>query len=138
MRIYFPAVLCLLVGCSDLVSGNPSGNEPLRVRTTNDIGEFRGNSPVVQPDVNISNPITGPLEAYEPITQQLAQLGIEHAVQMFHAMKGRYPKNYDEFMQRVIRTNQIRLPKPGRGFRYEYDVDNHKLVIVKDPTDAPQ
>ena len=129
-----PVMLCLccgLWGCSEMVSTDPERNKPLRPKTTYDIGEFKGDSEVVQPDVEVSNPLTAPLEAYEPMKQKLAALNIDQAVNLFHATEGRYPKDHDEFMQRVIKANRIRLPEPAHGLRYEYDVDAHKLVVVQ-------
>jgi len=131
-KFLIAALLCCVVGCGDLMSTSKKPRKkPLRRKTTTEIGEFKGDSNVVEPNVQISNPITGALEAYEPLKQQISQLGIEHAIQLFHALEGRYPKDYDEFMQRIIAENNIRLPVLGKGFRYEYDVDNHKLLIVQ-------
>ncbi len=133
MRIFFPMILCVLAGCSDsLVSTDPSRNKPLRPKVTDDIGEFKGDKQVVMPEVKITNPVTGPLEAYNPLKQRIAALSLDHAVNMFHALEGRYPKDYDEFMQRVIKENKIQLPEPAKGLCYEYDVENHKLLIVKE------
>ena len=133
MRILLALIMCLLAGCSDgLVSTDPSRNKPLQPKATDDIGEFTGDKPVVTPDVKITNPITGPLEAYGPLKQRIAGLSLDHAVNMFHALEGRYPKDYDEFMQRVIRENKIQLPEPTKGLHYENDVENHKLLVVKD------
>ena len=133
MRIFFPMILCVLAGCSDsLVSTDPSRNKPLRPKVTDDIGEFKGDKQVVMPEVKITNPVTGPLEAYNPLKQRIAALSLDHAINMFHALEGRYPKDYDEFMQRVIKENKIQLPEPAKGLCYEYDVENHKLLIVKE------
>ena len=95
-----------------------------------------GNDPnagdqVVKPEVKITNPITGPLEAYQPLVQQIAALGIEHAVNLFNASEGRYPNSYDEFMTRIIKENQIRLPVLTPGLEYQYDVENHKLLVIR-------
>ena len=57
-------------------------------------------------------------------------MGIDHAVRIFHATEGRYPKDYDEFMQKVIKANNINLPVLPGGAKYQYDVENHKLVVV--------
>jgi len=133
MKILIPVILCLLAGCSDgMVSNDPSRNKPLQPKATDDIGEFKGDRQIVKPKVKITNPITGPLEAFEPMKQKIAQLGIEHAVNLFHALEGRYPKDYDEFMQRIIKENQMKLPEPARGFAYQYDVENHTLVVVQE------
>jgi hypothetical protein len=34
-------------------------------------------------------------------------------------------------MQRIITENQIRLPELAADLKYEYDVANHRLVIVR-------
>ncbi|MEQ9410623.1 MAG: hypothetical protein RIK87_23000 [Fuerstiella sp.] len=127
------AGLCLIVstGCME------ERTEPAakaKLKTTDDIGEYtpEEGQETVDSKVKVSNPITAPLEAYEPLKQQVAEMGVTHAVQMFHALEGRYPKDHDEFMTKVIRQNNIRLPALGAGKRYEYDVANHQLMVVRD------
>ncbi len=120
---------------SDAISDlRPGGPKPAaaKPKTTDEIGEFdpADGKQVVDSRVRISNPITGALEAYQPLKEQVAGLGIDHAVNLFYATEGRYPKDHDEFMNRIIRENQIRLPVLGSGKSYEYDVANHKLVVV--------
>ena len=56
---------------------------------------------------------------------------VNQAVEMFRATEGRYPKDYQEFKSKVIEAKQIRLPVPGEGLEYQYDVQNHSLVVVK-------
>ncbi len=137
MLRHLPALVAalLLSGC---VESQPS-SAPKR-KTTDEIGEFDPNagSDVVTPDVKITNPITGPLEAYHPIMQQVAALGIEHAVNLFNASEGRYPSSHEEFMTRIIKENSIRLPVLQPGLEYQYDVENHKLVIIQNAVKAPQ
>ncbi|MFN9718847.1 MAG: hypothetical protein ACK58L_09155 [Planctomycetota bacterium] len=127
-----------LSGCTDQAS-EPQEKASFKRKTTDEIGQFNpaaGND-VVKPDVKVTNPITGPLEAYEPIVQQLATLGIDHAVALFQAEEGRYPSSHEEFMTRIIRQNQIRLPGLPAGLEYQYDLEHHKLVIVKSVAAAP-
>jgi hypothetical protein len=125
-------LICLvpLMGCME---SQPSSGP--RQKTTDKIGEFDPDAAnkVVKPDVKITNPITGPLEAYQPLIQQVAALGIEHAVNLFNASEGRYPNSYDEFMTRIIIENNIRLPVLPPGLEYQYDVENHKLLVIQSP-----
>ena len=65
-----------------------------------------------------------------PLEQKVSQLGIQHAVNLFQALEGRYPKDHEEFMQRIIRDNQIRLPSLPADLEYQYDLGKHELVIV--------
>ncbi|MEZ6124326.1 MAG: hypothetical protein R3C49_14305 [Planctomycetaceae bacterium] len=134
-------VLAFLVttscGCSgtlDTSEKAPDRSRGLKVKSTDEIGEFKEQpgQRVVDSKVEYTNPITGPLEAYDPMKQQIAELAIQQAVQVFYATEGRYPRDYDEFMSEVVRKNNVRLPELGVGKRYEYDVENHKLMVVKD------
>lgn len=128
LRIALTAIL--LSGCIE--SQTPSAPKQ---KTTDKIGEFDPNAgdEVVKPEVRITNPITGPLEAYHPMMQKVAALGIEHAVNLFNASEGRYPNSYDEFMTRIIEENKIRLPVLSPGLEYQYDVENHKLLVIRTP-----
>ena len=87
--------------------------------------------------MKISNPITGALEAYQPLKRKIAGLGIDHAVGLFHALEGRYPKDHDEFMTRIIDENKLRLPALPSEMSYQYDVANHKLVVIRNDTGQP-
>ena len=109
----------------------------LNLGKTDKIGEFKAEDGRVVSDsqVAMSNPITGALEAYGPLLGKISKMGIHQSVEMFRATNGRYPKDHDEFMQKVIRQNGIRLPKLPGGAEYQYDVENHKLVVVEKKQD---
>lgn len=79
---------------------------------------------------NPVNPL-GALKAYGPTTKKIAELGVKKAIDLFHAAKGRYPKNHEEFMEEVIKANRIELPVLPGGREYRYDVKNHELVVVE-------
>ena len=68
-------------------------------------------------------------------SQRIAQFPIEQSMNLFHALEGRYPKDHDEFMQRIIKENKMQLPEPAKGFAYQYDVANHTLVVVRKTAD---
>jgi hypothetical protein len=122
----------LAAGCSDLTPPPPSA--PAKPKTTTDIGEFDpdAGSEVVEPKIHISNPITGALEAYGPMRQKIAGMGIEYAIRLFQASEGRYPKDHEEFMTKIIAANNMRLPVLPQGLKYQYDVENHKLVVIRE------
>lgn len=129
-RLVVGFAFILLAGCVDT---QPATATSTLNKTTDKVGEFDPNAgkEVVKPDVKITNPITGPLEAYGPLVQQVAALGIDHALGLFYATEGRYPDSYDEFMIRIIKENNMRLPVMPAGLEYQYDVGNHKLVVIR-------
>jgi len=118
-----------LSGCRDTTP--PAG--PKKLPTTDKIGEFDPDAgkEVVTPRAEVTDPITGPLEVLKTVRMKLPALQIEHAVNLFNASEGRYPQSHEEFMARIIQENQLRLPQLPDGLEYQYDVANHKLVIIR-------
>jgi hypothetical protein len=109
-------------------------------KTTQNVGEYDPNAGAKVSDskINATDPITAPVSAYGPMLERISQNEIAHAINLFNAAEGRYPNSYDEFMTRIIKENNIRLPVLPGGKRYQYDVENHKLVVVDaDPNAAP-
>lgn len=82
-------------------------------------------------NIEASDPVTAPLMAYGPMIEQISKVQIEHTINLFHATHGRYPKNYEEFMEKIITENGITLPALPLSLEYRYDVENHKLVVVE-------
>lgn len=64
----------------------------------------------------------------------------KQAIDFFYAEEGRYPKSHEEFMEKVIRAKQMRLPEIEEGYRYEYMPDDHTLwkVPIEEEEPAPQ
>lgn len=132
-------IACLLMlavslcGCSKSLQDQVKKSDTNIVgKTTDDIGEFdpKANNKVVEAKVEITNPVTGALEAYGPAVQRISEGEIAHALNLFNAENDRYPKDYDEFMDKIVKANRIKLPVlPGKK-KYQYDVENHKLIVV--------
>ena len=76
------------------------------------------------------------MAGYGPAVQKISKLGIEKALGFFNATHGRYPKDHEEFMEKIIKANDIQLPVLPGGRQYQYDVENHKLVVVAGEPDS--
>ena len=138
------SVSLLLVGCKDPRAVSEPGQSSKEKsdtgiigKTTQDIGEYDPAAGAKVSDgkmkpVNPLNPLGG-LNAYKPAVEQLMKLQIQQALNLFQAANGRYPKNHDEFMEKVIRANQIKLAVLPGNWVYQYDVQNHELVVVEGP-----
>ena len=81
--------------------------------------------------ITAKDPITLPGNAYVSIIGQLSIRNIEHAIDLYHAENDRYPKNYGEFMNEIIKANNIALPVLPKYQDYGYDEKEHKLVILE-------
>ena len=49
----------------------------------------------------------------------------------YRALNDRYPKDFDEFMNEIIKANGISLPKLPPYQKYGYDEKDHKLIILE-------
>lgn len=133
---YWSLVLLCLFGCMEsLEKQTQKSPNSIMKKTTQNVGEFKpeAGAKVSDSKVQISDPVTGPLQAYGPMVEQISKTHIAHALDLFNASEGRYPNSYDEFMTRIIKENNIRLPVLPGGKQYQYDVENHKLVVIDAP-----
>jgi hypothetical protein len=106
-------------------------------KKTQDVGEFKpgDGAKVSDSKIHATDPITAPVSAYGPMLERISKTQIEAAVNLFNASEGRYPNSYDEFMTRIIKENNIQLPVLPGGKKYQYDVENHQLVVVDAPAE---
>lgn len=74
--------------------------------------------------------VTVPASTYFK-AQEMAvfRMQIPSAMNLFQASEGRYPNSEEEFMTKIIKANQIVLPKLPEGDVYFYDVQARELKI---------
>ena len=135
--LVFLACVGVCSGCSQ-TEGKPAADSKkddkgVFGKKTQDIGKFDPNKAdqvVSNQKINAGDPVTGPLAAYAPMMERVSIIGVEHALNLFNATEGRYPSTHEEFMERIIKENNIQLPVlPYKG-HYEYDVEHHELKAV--------
>jgi hypothetical protein len=129
-------VLVLLAGCGDSLANQAKKDPGVIIgKKTDKIAEFDPNAKqeVSDSKVRADDPILAPMQAYGPMVEQISKMYIDHAVDLFNASEGRYPKDYEEFKTRIIKANNIKLPVLPAGWTYAYDVANHKLEVVRPP-----
>jgi len=132
--------IALVSGCVDSLA-NQAKKDPNSIigKKTDKIEKFDPNAKqeVSDSKVRADDPILYPLQAYGPMVEQISKMYVEHALDLFNASEGRYPKDYDEFMTKIIKANNIKLPVLPGGWKYAYDVPNHKLEVVKATAGEP-
>lgn len=125
-----------IIGCKDPNSDGKSANQKPKLldRKTSDIGEFDPDGAAREADLTIdtSRPLhaitVGPVKN---ILGRAAQLQITQAVNLFNAEHDRYPRDHAEFIERIVKPNNISLPVLPGKLVYQYDVENHELKIVE-------
>ena len=83
--------------------------------------------------IKAKDPITISGNAYVTAVGKISVDQIKHAVDLFQALEGRYPKDYDEFMERIIKENNIALPQLPGYQEYAYNEETHQLVVLEYP-----
>ena len=59
------------------------------------------------------------------------EVQIPQALQLFNATEGRNPKSHEEFMEKIIKANQIQLPELPPNHRYLYDPMTNELMVER-------
>ncbi len=59
------------------------------------------------------------------------EIQIPHAMQLYEALNGKKPVSEEEFFEKIIKTNQIKLPTLPEGQRYVYDPKKGELMVER-------
>jgi len=91
----------------------------------------KGKATVGSTKITAKDPITLSGNVYVATIGRVSQLLIEDAMNKYRALNDRYPKDFDEFMNEIIKANGISLPKLPPYQKYGYDEKDHKLIILE-------
>ncbi len=72
--------------------------------------------------------ITTPVQVFFQARERIVFQNVTHALNLYKAMNGP-PKSHQEFMDKVIKENNIRLPELPEGDRYLYDPKTEQLMV---------
>ncbi len=154
-----PALLLFLaVGCEEprhLPKSNTAGNQeasppannpaPVQPREilgkrTQDVRpmepEIKAGAQVAPGKITAKDPITLSGNAYVVAVNQIAAGNVKHAIDLYQAEHGEYPKTYEEFRDEILKPGKpdgIALPQLPYYQEYSYDEKEHKLVVLEYP-----
>jgi len=114
----------------------PTDSGPIIGQRTQDIRsaateQQKGGARTASTKITAKDYITLQGNAYVTIIGRSSILNIQHAMDLYHANNDRYPKDLDEFMNEIIKANNIALPRLPPYQAYGYDEKEHKLVILE-------
>jgi len=73
-----------------------------------------------------------PARAYFRARERIAfEIQIPKAMKLYKALNGRAPRDQKEFMEQIIKANQIKLPELRAGERYVYDPKTEQLMVER-------
>ena len=131
--VVFSTLACLSLGCADPGAAEKEQKQSIIGQETQEIGEYDadGDAEIADQQVKVSaNPLAA-AGAYGYAAGTISKQTVQRALQLFNAEHDRYPKDHEEFMEKIIRANNIQLPVLPGGDQYQYDVENHELVIIE-------
>ncbi|NUQ65132.1 MAG: hypothetical protein HUU20_21925 [Pirellulales bacterium] len=74
--------------------------------------------------------VTTPVATYFAAREKIAfQVQIPHAMNLYKGANGHAPKSQEEFMEQIIKANQINLPELPEGHRYVYDPQTEQFLV---------
>ncbi len=62
--------------------------------------------------------------------QRLNLFEVQHAMDLFWGLEGRYPKSHEEFMEKIIEANGLTLEPLQEPYEYLYNPEDHQLYKV--------
>ena len=124
------AIMVVFLSCSSgcqepRTAAPPKKDTGIINKVTQDIGEAQPGAE--QADLQAKSAAG----AYGFAVAETSKLQIKQAVELYRAANGSYPKDHEEFMSKVIKQNGIQLPVLPGGRQYQYDVENHELIVVE-------
>jgi len=131
-------IFCFTVGCNPptpkkKVAKKKGDATGIFNKTTTEVGEWDPGAgfEVVVEDGEDVNMINRNLKGLGAASDMLAKMKVQAALEQYRALEGHYPKTYDEFKNKFFKNWVKDLPMPRTTCEYQYDVDNHELLIVK-------
>jgi hypothetical protein len=71
-----------------------------------------------------------PAKAFFKTKQRVVfEIQIPHALELYRAEHESLPKSHDEFMEKIVEFNNIKLPELPEGQVYVWDVERGELMV---------
>lgn len=88
---------------------------------------------VANQKITAKDPLMISGQAYTKSVAKISIQNIEYAIKLYQAEHDRYPADYEEFMNDIIKANNIALPQLPYYQEYAYDAKAHRLVVLEYP-----
>lgn len=68
--------------------------------------------------------------------QRYIMMNKDYALKLYQAEHGEFPKTHEEFMEKIIKSNQLQLPELEVGYEYLYKPED-PMNLYKVPVEQP-
>ena len=81
-------------------------------------------------ETGVGKMVSAPVSALFAVKERVAfDIQIPQALGLFRATEGRLPKSHEEFMEKIIKANQIKLPELPAGMVYRFNTELGELWV---------
>lgn len=81
---------------------------------------------------NESGIVVEPVKQLFRVKEKIAfDFNLTSAMNLYKADKGRAPQTHEEFMEQIVKANNINLPELPAGQRYVYDPETETLMVER-------
>lgn len=134
----FSIVCCvMLAGCEPMPTATntpaPAAQTPAEsVKAQVGVGA-KGRS--LDGETGVGKMVSAPVSAFFAVKERVAfDIQVPQALSLFRASEGRFPKSHQEFMEKIVKANQIKLPELPAGMVYRFNTELGELWV--DPVAA--
>jgi hypothetical protein len=108
-------------------------SEPVMTeRVKAEVGVGKKGRSLDQYDKGVERVIAQPARMLFATEQKMVfEVQIPQAMQLFEALEGRAPTSHEEFMSKIIQSNNIQLPQLPEGQKYIYDPQTKQLMVER-------
>lgn len=90
-------------------------------------------------ETGIGKMISAPAATLFTVKEKVVfEILLPQALNLFRASEGRPPKSHAEFMEKIVKANQIQLPELPAGMTYRFNTELGELWVDPVATDASQ
>ena len=130
ISIFALLLLCIATGCQEPeppVSNVANDGPPEIERVVAEAGVGKQGQVIGEKEGFLRTPAKALFSA----KQKIAFMSVEHAVNLYEGLEGHKPKTHEEFMEKVVKFNNIQLPELPEGHIYVWDPDKGQLMVER-------
>lgn len=81
-------------------------------------------------ETGVGKMVSAPVSAFFAVKERVAfDIQVPQALNLFRASEGRLPKSHQEFMEKIVKANNIKLPELPAGMTYRFNPELGELWV---------
>jgi hypothetical protein len=127
------------LGCAPPAASPPAAaTPPAEVVAQQAVAGVGKQGQSLRDDTGVAKMISGPASVLFNTRQKaVLEIQIPHALNLFQATEGRFPKSHEEFMQSIVKANNLVLPELPAGAVYRFNTEKGQLWVYPE-NEVPQ